>query len=138
MKHHIGWIASAALVLAGCGSKASPQGQAVPANSEVPQAARAGHRVDLGLDTQHLGQLSDKDLVEIRAQLHNAVMSNIRALGAVNDMQQAEAKGRSGMTAHAATIAEIDKALEELHALGADLMRRRAEAVARAHGAGKP
>lgn len=119
------------LLLVGCGSKASPQGQAVPANSEVPQATRAGHRVDLGLDTQHVGQLSDKDLVEIRAQLHNAVMSNIRALGAVSDMQQAEAKGRPGITAHAATIAEIDKALEEVHALEAELKRRRAEAVAR-------
>lgn len=124
------------LLLIGCGSKASSQGQAVPANSEVPQAARAGHRVDLGLDTRHTSQLSDRDLVELRSQLHNETLSNIAAMKLLKDMQEAEdaARMEAGLMEAPLTpeqkiarLAAIRKALDEVRARETEAAKKQPE-----------
>lgn len=108
--------------LVGCKSKAANPSPP-PTNSDVPQAVRAGHRVDLGLDSHHASQLSDRDLAELRAQLHSETMSNIAAMKLVRDLQEAEDAARleAGLLEAPLTseqritrLAAVRKALDEV------------------------
>lgn len=122
MREHLLTAGALSLLLLGCGGKKD--------RSDVPQAAQAGHRVDLGLDNTRKGQLSDQDLVEVRAQLHRSTMSSIRAQDAVAAMRMEEER-----SAAASSVAEIDQALENLRALEQKLLARRAELEAKVKAA---
>ena len=76
---------------------------------ELAQANVAGHRVNLGLETFHTTQITDKDLLEVRAQLHNATMSNIATLKMLKDMEDAETKARIGSGLEKAPMTEEEK-----------------------------
>ena len=115
MNRWIGMV-TAGLLLSGCGGGKDSQ-----RNGEVPQAA-ARHGVNLGWDASRKGQLSDQDLVEIRAQLHQAALSNTRALDTVSAMKMEEQRAAS-----AYSIAQIDQALEDLQVLQKKLLLRKAE-----------
>ena len=130
------------LVLGGCGNKAQTV-DAARAEATVKEiderdvaiATRAGHRINLGLEAYHSGQLSDKDLIEIRSQLHNSIQSNIAALKMLKDMNDAEdlARLEAGlmdppMTAEqrALRLAELRAALDKIKA---DEASRKAQEV---------
>lgn len=61
--------------------------------------SRPERRIELGLDRQTTGQLSDKDLVEIRGQIHQASLSRMAALKAAKDMDEAERGSREAAQA---------------------------------------
>lgn len=118
------------VLLSGCGGTTvdAPAAKAASLEKEIDQrqeaqAARAGHRVNLGLDTMHTSQLTDKDLIEVRAQLHQSVMSNIAAMKMLHDMNEAEDLARleaglmdAPMTAEqrALRLAELRRAMEQI------------------------
>ena len=106
---------------------------------EVAQAARAGHRLDLGLDAFQSGQLDDKDYLEVNAQLHNAVLSANRASAAVKAMREAEkgdriAKGLKEApmpemteTQKAQRLGDLRRALADVRAYEAEIESRKRE-----------
>lgn len=104
-----------AAFLSGCGGKVTEVSvpntapKADYSDREVAQAARAGHRIDLGVDAFRKGQIDDKDYVEMNAQLHNAVMSSNNATASVKAMREAEEADRINKGLKEAPPKELSK-----------------------------
>lgn len=89
------WIGCAALLLAGCGSKASdglirrtPEEEAFL----YGLTPREKTRIDMALDRHSAGEITDKDMVEICAQIHKQALSRLAAEDALEQMAQERAR----------------------------------------------